>query len=271
VKFAVVEGERREAEPGLSAACPACGTAMIAKCGDIKVRHWAHRGRRICDHWWEPETAWHRDWKNHFPTSWQERLHSSENGEKHIADVKTGRGVVLEFQHSFLHSDERESREKFYPKLVWVVDALRRKGDRKQFFASLGSRKRANVPIYSIPIIDGNYPPSMIEGGALLRDWGACSVPVYFDFGTDEMGDAPNLDTTALWLLVPRKGDRAAYLLPVPRTEFVRIHLAGEPFEEQCADLVEQVKDYFRQRALGQPRGVGFERYMPRGKRPRRF
>ena len=39
VKFAVVEGERREAEPGLSAACPVCGTAMIAKCGDIKVRH----------------------------------------------------------------------------------------------------------------------------------------------------------------------------------------------------------------------------------------
>src|SRR6267142_346180 len=109
----------------LQAACPVCGTAMIAKCGDIKVRHWAHLGRRTCDHWWEPETVWHRDWKNHFPLSWQERIHSSENGEKHIADVKTGRGVVLEFQHSFLHSNERESREKFYPKLVWVVDALR--------------------------------------------------------------------------------------------------------------------------------------------------
>jgi hypothetical protein len=35
--------------------------------------------------------------------------------------VKTRTGVVLEFQHSFLHSDERQSREKFYPKMVWVV------------------------------------------------------------------------------------------------------------------------------------------------------
>jgi hypothetical protein len=172
MKFAVVEGKRQEAQPGLSGECPDCRAAMIAKCGDVRVRHWAHRGARTCDPWWEPETPWHRAWKNYFPEDWQERSCTSEKGERHRADVKTDSGVVLEFQHSPLNQAERESREKFYPKLVWVVDALRRKGDRKHFFASLGSRKRANVPIYSIPIIDGNYPPSMIEGGALLRDWG---------------------------------------------------------------------------------------------------
>ena len=42
----------------------------------------------------------------------------------HIADVKTDRGIVIEFQHSFLHRNERESREKFYQNMVWVVDGL---------------------------------------------------------------------------------------------------------------------------------------------------
>lgn len=246
MKFAFVGGERREAQPGLPAVCPVCAAPMIAKCGDIKENHWAHWRMSECDCWWEGETAWHQGWKNHFPFSWQEIIHSSANGEKHIADVKTDSGVVLEFQHSPLKPAERESRESFYPKLVWVVDALKRKGDRKQFFASLASRRLGNMPIYSFPITEGNYPPSLIEGGALLRDWGYCNAPVYFDFGTHDADDVKHLDTTALWLLVPRKGDRSAYLFPVPRAEFVRIHLAGEPFEEQCADLVERVKNYFR-------------------------
>lgn len=46
-----------------------------------------------------------------------------ESGEKHIADVKTDSGWVLEFQHSNINPKERLSRNSFYPKLVWVVDA----------------------------------------------------------------------------------------------------------------------------------------------------
>jgi Competence protein CoiA-like family len=137
MKFAVVERELREAAPDLSAECQACGAAMIARCGRVRVWHWAHRGARICDSWWEPETEWHRAWKNHFPKSWQEIIHPSESGEKHIADVKTESGVVLEFQHSSLCPEERESRESFYQNMVWVVDGLRRKQDRVKFFASL--------------------------------------------------------------------------------------------------------------------------------------
>jgi hypothetical protein len=113
MKFAVVEGKRREAEPGLSGKCQGCGNAMIAKCGQHRVRHWAHRGTRNCNSWWEPETEWHRAWKNHFPEDWQEVDHQSEGGEKHRADVKTESGVVLEFQHSLLRQDEREARETF--------------------------------------------------------------------------------------------------------------------------------------------------------------
>jgi competence protein CoiA len=117
MKFAVVGEERREAQPHLSGKCPFCGNAMIAKCGERRLRvwHWAHQETRTCDPWWE-ETDWHRGWKNQFPREWQEFIQRSETGEKHIADVKTDRGVVLEFQHSHLQPEERVRRENFYGK-----------------------------------------------------------------------------------------------------------------------------------------------------------
>jgi competence CoiA-like predicted nuclease len=114
MRFALVEGRRLEAERSLSGKCPSCGSTMVPKCGERRVRHWAHRGVLQCDHWWENETPWHRNWKNKFPAEWQEIIHQAENGEKHIADVKTTHGRVIEFQHSYLTIDERRSREAFY-------------------------------------------------------------------------------------------------------------------------------------------------------------
>ena len=55
MKYAIVEKERREAEPSLSGECPACGKAMIAKCGQHRIDHWAHQGKPTCDPWWENE------------------------------------------------------------------------------------------------------------------------------------------------------------------------------------------------------------------------
>jgi competence protein CoiA len=125
--------------------------------------HWAHKGTRACDTWWEPETQWHRDWKDQFPQEWQECIHAAPDGEKHIADVKTGSGTTLEFQHSFLPEAERRSREGFYPKLIWVVDGQRRSRDRAQFFASLGPALLQQPLVIS----------ARMQDSALLRDWGA--------------------------------------------------------------------------------------------------
>ena len=133
MRFAIIESHRREAEPGLSAACPSCGNAVIARCGDIRVPHWAHKGRRNCDPWWENETEWHRAWKNEFSPDWQEVIHTAQEGERHVADVKTETGMVIEFQHSHLKPEERVARETFYKKMVWVVDGTRRKRDATQF------------------------------------------------------------------------------------------------------------------------------------------
>jgi hypothetical protein len=157
------------------------GDAMIAKCGQYRIPHWAHRAIRTCDPWWE-ETEWHLVWKNKFPEDWQEFVHQSEDGERHIADVKTDRGVVLEFQHSPLRRDERESREMFYRNMVWVVDGLRRVQDRPRFFELLAraSIVKAKPLRFSLPL----------KKCALLRDWVDSRKPVFFDFGeNNEPGD----------------------------------------------------------------------------------
>lgn len=43
-------------------------------------------------------------------------------GEKHIADVKTSQGLVIELQHSAMPADELRSREEFYGDMIWIVD-----------------------------------------------------------------------------------------------------------------------------------------------------
>ena len=113
MKFALAHGQRQEAQPNLSGECPGCGRPMVARCGEVRVRHWAHKGRRHCDPWWENETEWHRGWKDRFPADWQEIVHPDGDGERHIADVKTGDGWVIEFQHSYIKPEERRSREAF--------------------------------------------------------------------------------------------------------------------------------------------------------------
>lgn len=119
VRFALVDGVRLEPQPKQRGCCPLCGAEMVAKCGRVKVWHWAHKGRLECDPWYE-ETEWHRSWKDKFPLEWQEKIAYDEaTGEKHIADVRTPSGLVIEFQHSVISSEEVIAREAFYKNMVW--------------------------------------------------------------------------------------------------------------------------------------------------------
>jgi competence protein CoiA len=90
---------------------------MVAKCGEVKIWHWAHQGRRFCDPWWENETEWHRKWKAEFPDAWQEIIHRADDGTKHVADIKTEHGWASEFQHSSIRPEERRSRDAFYERV----------------------------------------------------------------------------------------------------------------------------------------------------------
>lgn len=216
--------------------------------------HWSHRGTRTCDQWWKPQTEWHRDWKNHFPEAWQEIIHRSVNDEKHIADVKTESGVVLEFQHSNLLREEREAREMFYQNMVWVVDGQRRVRDKERFFASLKERSflKAKPLTFSLPSNEG----------ALLRDWVDCSSPVFFDFGANPVlsfGYGPAFfRMPVLWQLDPWSPDGKAHLSPVAKNSFLNHYLKGLPlgFVDYSAKLA-RAQQASRSRPL-----MDFERYM---------
>jgi competence protein CoiA len=120
MKYALVNGERQQAQPKLSGKCELHGCSVIAKCGRVKVWHWAHIGQQNCDPSKEPETPWHRAWKDCFPKEWQEIVHTDANGQKHRADVKTDQGYAIEFQHSPIKFEEHQSREDVY-KAIYVA------------------------------------------------------------------------------------------------------------------------------------------------------
>lgn len=107
---------KSQAWPGAKGTCPSCGAELVPKCGEITSWHWAHKARD-CDSWGEPESEWHLAWKQRFPSDWQERVMG-----QHRADVLTPRGVI-EFQRSGISPEEIRSREAFYGRMVWVVDA----------------------------------------------------------------------------------------------------------------------------------------------------
>jgi len=129
MQYAVFEGVRSTPiATGQRADCPGCGNEVLSRCGEINIHHWAHLSGADCDLWSEPETPWHRDWKNRFPEEWREVFIKGESGEWHRADVAIPGGPVIEFQHSNLNPEEIRKREDFYNKyangIIWIVDGL---------------------------------------------------------------------------------------------------------------------------------------------------
>lgn len=123
MKYSLVNNIKTEAFKGGRGVCEYCGKETIAKCGTKNIDHWSHKSLVHCDNWWENETKWHRDWKDEFPKEWQEIIHIDINSnEKHIADVKTSKGLVIEFQNSPITPNELISREMFYKNIIWIVN-----------------------------------------------------------------------------------------------------------------------------------------------------
>ena len=195
MKYALSNGHRCEATPSAKGTCQCCGGDMVAKCGTLKVWHWSHKVKRLCDHWWEPETEWHRAWKDQFPAEWQEVLEFASDGEKHVADIKTPEGFVVEFQHSAIKHEEKLARERFYNNMVWVVDGRRTKNDYPRFDTSESGW--VNWPIHNTMRV--HYPEY-----SLPKAWLNRTVPVIFDWGLDYKG-SDDLQPMDLICLLPQE------------------------------------------------------------------
>lgn len=213
MKFALVNGDKAEATKRAKGLCQVCGSELIAKCGEVKINHWAHKGNRNCDPWWEKETDWHRAWKDNFPKEWQEFVHiDKQTGEKHIADVKTSSGWCIEFQHSHLKPEERRARNAFYGKLVWVVDGTRLPTYKKQFEKILSEA----IPVSGSKRI---FHIACPEECGLLREWHEKGICVFFDFQ-----EVNKNRQSHLWLLFPKTAYRDTYILSCTRQEFIDYH-----------------------------------------------
>ena len=219
--FALIDKKQVEASPKLKGVCPCCSQPVIAKCGKQKIWHWAHRINSACDSWWEPETEWHRAWKNNYPNEWQEvTLPDEKTGEKHIADVRTSHGLVIEFQHSHIDPQERTSREKFYQNMVWVVDGTRLKRDYHRFMGGEKARMsyNENKEIFKIAKPEKHFP----------HLWLKSSVPVIFEFNWTEQIDDKEDARNYFYCLFPlRTSYGGAIFAKISRSSFVNSTKSG--------------------------------------------
>ena len=169
MRYAYVNGEKTLAARGLVGTCDICNSDMIPKCGNHVVAHWAHKSKQNCDLWYESETEWHIKWKDYFPKEWQEIVVKNEQREKHRADVRTERGLVVEVQHSSLNEQDIRVREKFYGSMIWIVD-----GSHLSFTKD---SNRSDDP--STLII------RLLNRTVFLKRWADAKKPVFVDFGND--------------------------------------------------------------------------------------
>jgi competence protein CoiA len=212
VRFALVDNEQVEAIPKLKGFCAGCGNPVTAKCGKQRMWHWAHDARENCDRWWETETEWHRSWKDKFPREWQEKIHHDATGEKHIADVKTNHGLVIEFQHSYLAPQERELRERFYGNMVWVVDGTRLKNDFPRFLKGQDNLRKTHMKGFFLASFSEEFLPSA---------WLESKVPVIFDFRGFIPSETLDMMRESLWCLLPGRAEGRAVIGRFARASFV--------------------------------------------------
>lgn len=261
MRYALASGQRVEAYPGGRGMCLLCNGEVIAKCGTHRVAHWAHRGMRDCDTWAEKETDWHRAWKNNFPAECQEFiLHDGQSGEKHIADVRTPHGLVIEFQHSHLDPLERAARERFYRNMVWVVDGTRLQRDYPRFNNGKDRLRRTNNQGYFLLTFPEECFPAM---------WLDSSVPVIFDFrGVDE-SRPPDVYRDGLWCLLPGRAEGIAVVVGMSREEFVKV-APSRPQLLAAQQIVTDFAQRIREQLAPNAREARPFSGMPGGRRPPR-
>lgn len=109
--------------------CPYCGAPLIAKKGEIRQYHFAHKQGHLCTDSWERDRSydishWHNEWQSIFPEENQE-VKLSLGDIRHRADVIIDR-TVIEFQHSIMPVKAFDDRNNFYYnlgyKVVWLFD-----------------------------------------------------------------------------------------------------------------------------------------------------
>ena len=127
--------------------CPCCGSEVIQKKGDIMIWHFAHKSLADCVDYYDHKGVWHREMQELFPEKNREVYERTET-YRHIFDILTDKGRIIEFQHSHISIDDFMYRTKDYvdrsiingaSKPIWVFDYSER-------LFSLHSKRYENSP-----------------------------------------------------------------------------------------------------------------------------
>ena len=224
--FALLGNMRVEPIKGLDGVvCPICKQPVYARCGEARIAHWAHKSVIDCDPWQEPETQWHRDWKNRFGDM-QEQMHEKD-GARHIADVKTPDGTIVEFRHRFINGEGQRTRQAFFGEtMFWVVDCASNLKRVERFKDNRYCLNEEHVSAHEVW--------STREAGKCFPlTWINCQRFVFFDFGEED-----------LWYIFPRRDDDPNTIcMRMSKDDFVATVKNGyAKFRERCVDIYRVVK-----------------------------
>lgn len=165
--YALKDGKRIRARPGIVAFCPCCYKPLISKCGLQRVWHWSHFRRPDCDDWYEPETEWHLNWKKLTnPDCCEVRM------DGHRADILGNNDTIIELQHSSISAPVILAREAFYKKMIWLVDATSFKNNFKIWGGHLSGKKHQYI----------RYHFDWHRG---RECWLFARMPIFLDFGEE--------------------------------------------------------------------------------------
>ena len=223
--LALLNGMRVEPEKGLEGVvCPICKQPVYARCGEVYIPHWAHKSVIDCDPWQERETQWHRDWKNLFGDL-QEQMHE-KNGTRHMADVKTPDGTIVEFRHRRINAEGQRTRQAFFGEtMFWVVDCTSN--------PKCGERFKDNRYCLDRARVSGHEVWSTREASKCFpRAWINCRRFVFFGFGEED-----------LWYIFPRRDDDPdAICMRMSKGDFVTAVKDGyAKFRERCVEVYRAV------------------------------
>ena len=159
--YAIKNGKKITAKRKTIATCPICKKKLIPKCGLIKLWHWSHKSNVGCDDWCEPESIWHKQWKDNFKRKYQEVVVG-----KHIADIKI-KNLVIELQNSPISPKEIEDREIFYGNMIWILNG-------ESIAKGLNLRCKGNYYTFR-----WKHPP---------KSWWSSTKPIYIDIKEFDRG-----------------------------------------------------------------------------------
>ena len=98
-----------DADENSEIVCECCGGPLVAKRGEIKIHHFAHRNECDChSDDYAPMSEWHKSWQEKFPIECREVWSPDK---RHRADILIEElKLVIEFQHSHIDINRFKTR-----------------------------------------------------------------------------------------------------------------------------------------------------------------